>query len=466
LNPEGIGVQPMIVSVSMGFKFIGGQGLKGPVDELQNALSFNFFANTEMYDDRATDSSQISGFNKEFIEKTEPTGDTPKNTNSNLQNEGGTTIGSVEGKFQNSGTSVNIAYKEIVNDFIKSFDNFTSGEFNKLKQISEQYNSGILMLYTKDRDYKSGKMNEFGGTTTPPTPTTDLTIFGKSTFESKIDTLFSGLLDDINNGRLTIQSGMTQQNFKSVDQTNFNNQLKKLVNDYKVAFTDKLVNTSNELSKIQLEFTRNIDKLNYVVQTLDGYIDTKGVAKIYTIDSATTVNEIGIVMNTYSQKINLLETNLETYNIINPTGYTDNQTYVLPGKSFPTNTADKRFFLVFGWQLANNYKAFETQVTGSFTTKDWTKFISESLTKNYKVPADNEKKKMSQIFSDYDKAFNKGSNKAYVPGDVTTLIKEKRKTGLTLKTSPTDTEISRLKDLYTGQNRNEEKNTFNGKVIF
>ena len=259
---------------------------------------------------------------------------------------------------------------------------------------------------------------------------------------------------------------MTQQNFKSVDQTNFNNQLKKLVNDYKVAFTDKLVNTSNELSKIQLEMTRNIDKLNYVVQTLDGYIDTKGVAKIYTIDSATTVNEIGIVMNTYSQKINLLETNLETYNIINPTGYTDNQTYVLEGKSFPTNTADKRFFLVFGWQLANNYKAFETQVTGSFTTKDWTKFISESLTKNYKVPADNEKKKMSQIFSDYDKAFNKGSNKAYVPGDVTTLIKEKRKTGLTLKTSPTDTEISRLKDLYTGQNRNEEKNTFNGKVIF
>ena len=319
------------------------------------------------------------------------------------------------------------------------------------------------MLYTKDRDYKFGKMNEFGA---PSATQTDLTIFGKSTFESKIDTLFSGLLDDINNGRLTIQSGMTQQNFKSVDQTNFNNQLKKLVNDYKVAFTDKLVNTSNELSKIQLEFTRNIDKLNYVVQTLDGYIDTKGVAKIYTIDSATTVNEIGIVMNTYSQKINLLETNLETYNIINPTGYTDNQTYVLPGKSFPTNTADKRFFLVFGWQLANNYKAFETQVTGSFTTKDWTKFISESLTKNYKVPADNEKKKMSQIFSDYDKAFNKGSNKAYVPGDVTTLIKEKRKTGLTLKTSPTNTEISRLKDLYTGQNRNEEKNTFNGKVIF
>jgi hypothetical protein len=53
LNPEGIGVQPMIVSVQTNFKFIGGQGLDGPVSELQNALSFSYFANTELYDERA-----------------------------------------------------------------------------------------------------------------------------------------------------------------------------------------------------------------------------------------------------------------------------------------------------------------------------------------------------------------------------------------------------------------------------
>jgi hypothetical protein len=458
LNPEGIGVQPMIVSVSMGFKFIGGQGLKGPIDELQNALSFNFFGNTEMYDERATDSLAVSAYNKEFIEKTEPTGDTPKNTNSTLQNEGGTTIGSVEGKFQNSGTSVNIAYKNIVNNFIESFNDFTQGEFDKLKQVSEQYNSGILMLYTKDRDYKSGKMNEFSsGSATQ----TNLTIFGKSTFETKIDTLFSGLLNDINSNSLTIQQEMLKQNFKSVDQTNFNNQLKKLVNDYKVKFTDKLVTASNELSKVQLEMTRNIDKLNYIIQGLDGYIDTKGVTQIYTIDSATTVNEIGMVMNTYSPLINLLETNLETKNIITST-YDDNQTYNLPGGGFSTNTADKRFFLVFGWQLVNNYKSFETQVIGSFTSKDWTSFISKSLNKNYKGPADNEKKKISEIFSNYKKE----TNKTYVPGDVTTFIKNKRQTSLTIKTASTDNDKTRLKNLYLGQNSNSDKNTFNGKVIF
>jgi hypothetical protein len=52
LNPEGIGVQPMIANITMGFKFIGGSDLSGPIARLQNAITFNFFANTGVYDDR------------------------------------------------------------------------------------------------------------------------------------------------------------------------------------------------------------------------------------------------------------------------------------------------------------------------------------------------------------------------------------------------------------------------------
>ena len=52
LNQEGIGVQPMIATVSMNFKFIGGSDLTGPIARLQNAVTFNFFANTGVYDDR------------------------------------------------------------------------------------------------------------------------------------------------------------------------------------------------------------------------------------------------------------------------------------------------------------------------------------------------------------------------------------------------------------------------------
>ena len=52
LNPEGIGVQPMLAKVNISFKYIGGQGLRRYVDQLQNALTFNYYANTDVYDER------------------------------------------------------------------------------------------------------------------------------------------------------------------------------------------------------------------------------------------------------------------------------------------------------------------------------------------------------------------------------------------------------------------------------
>ena len=49
MNPEGIGLQPMLVNVDLNFKFIGGSTLQGPLTQLQNAVSYNFFANTAVY---------------------------------------------------------------------------------------------------------------------------------------------------------------------------------------------------------------------------------------------------------------------------------------------------------------------------------------------------------------------------------------------------------------------------------
>ena len=58
LNPEGIGVQPMIANVSLSFKFIGAESLYGPINKLQNALSFNYYANSGVYEARADFISQ------------------------------------------------------------------------------------------------------------------------------------------------------------------------------------------------------------------------------------------------------------------------------------------------------------------------------------------------------------------------------------------------------------------------
>ena len=53
LNPEGIGVMPMFAKVSLNFVFLGGSDLSGPISRLQNAVSFNYYANTSVYDNRA-----------------------------------------------------------------------------------------------------------------------------------------------------------------------------------------------------------------------------------------------------------------------------------------------------------------------------------------------------------------------------------------------------------------------------
>ena len=69
LNPEGIGVQPMIATVSLTIDLIGGQSLSGPINRLQNAVSFNYYANTEMYDPRAD--TIVDGEIKEGIKLSE-----------------------------------------------------------------------------------------------------------------------------------------------------------------------------------------------------------------------------------------------------------------------------------------------------------------------------------------------------------------------------------------------------------
>ena len=75
MNPEGIGYQPMIATVTLQLNFIGGQGLEKPIEKLQNALSSNFFANTEIYDERSdSTATTIAGkkteeFTKEFLEE-------------------------------------------------------------------------------------------------------------------------------------------------------------------------------------------------------------------------------------------------------------------------------------------------------------------------------------------------------------------------------------------------------------
>lgn len=62
LNPEGAGVQPMMANISISFNFVGGQDITGPIAELQNALSFRYYANTSLYEEKEKINAKVVGF--------------------------------------------------------------------------------------------------------------------------------------------------------------------------------------------------------------------------------------------------------------------------------------------------------------------------------------------------------------------------------------------------------------------
>jgi hypothetical protein len=457
LNPEGIGVQPMIVKVSLGFKFIGGQSLKGPIDELQNALSFNFFANTEMYDERATVLG-VSAYDREFIETTEPTGDTPRNTNTTLANEGGSLIGDIDGSFDNSGTTANNNYKQLFNDLLDNMETFNDGVIDKLEQVSIEYNAGILKLFTSNRgnNFTNGNFDEFG--TKEPR-----TIFGKSNYTDNITSLFSSLLNDVQADSLTLISEVkTKKNDSgSNNLKTYKKNIENLINSKKSSFTSTLDNISNELSNSQLPVIRSIDKINYVLQGNDGYIDKQGNPIIFSTTSGNTITDLKDNSSNITGALTQVIQTLIDSNIIT-SGYNNNQTYNLITNSFNDNNSDKRFYLVFANDLINNLNDMVDKLMVDLPS-DWRKDIISVLDKPYRSGSESEKKAIKDLFKKYKKE-NKSIDRKYGV-EWNKWRKDDRENSLVKVDNPSDNLKTRLKNLYLGENVNNDK-TFNGKVTF
>lgn len=80
LNPEGAGVQPMYAKVNMSIKILGGQSLVAPISRLQNAVSFNYYANAGVYDNRS-DRAHYDNYDTVYDYVYTATADTSANNN-------------------------------------------------------------------------------------------------------------------------------------------------------------------------------------------------------------------------------------------------------------------------------------------------------------------------------------------------------------------------------------------------
>ena len=156
INPEGIGIQPMIANVTLGFNFIGGSGLKESVDRLQNALTFNYYANTEMYDERA-DATDLSYkiVDKNFLSSigAQPPAATVNQTQDNNPQTNESTIGDI---LSTSGTTGTTSYQKYMNNLVAQTQTYFQNYINKSKECVKQYNNAMLQSLTCDRNYTKG----------------------------------------------------------------------------------------------------------------------------------------------------------------------------------------------------------------------------------------------------------------------------------------------------------------------
>jgi len=309
LNPEGIGVQPMIANVTLSFQFVGGQGLKESVDKLQNALSFNYYANTEIYDDRAdaTDDS-YKVIDQQFLDqlnlKTPPPtiNQAPNNQpKSNLEFIGNvlTTVTTSTGDI---GT---IQYKDYMINLVGQTQNYFATINNKIRDLNLQYNNAVRQQFSFNRRYTTGQMlaSTGGG---------DVPIFGKpSTFEKDVNDVFSSFISDINNDTEGYITYLNEEVgfFSNKTIRAIKNNYKDYINNFRGTFQNGATTILQNIVDVQTSYIQSLSKANVLlyydsISTLgtDGYQRTDGNAVIIDISGTTSVSASSVgVTNTLQE---------------------------------------------------------------------------------------------------------------------------------------------------------------------
>jgi hypothetical protein len=291
LNPEGVGVQPMLASVTLSFDFIGGHGLARPVEELQNALSFNYYANTEIYDERATATEDVSKLDEIVLQGIKDKEAAPPVVQNKQQNAGGSTIGVItKSNVAESGETGKISYRVIMKSLVDEAQNYFGAVVGKCDSIATAYNYGILQIITSSREYTDGDVGTFTSE-----------IFGKvKDLEKGINKLFDGVISDITNNDNVIISGFLSKEYEpnGLVINEIKNNMITFIKGINADFVSGLNVELQSLLEQQQKLINIIDKLNFVIKDYDGKIKSDGSALVYNVILASMgdfISDIEIV---------------------------------------------------------------------------------------------------------------------------------------------------------------------------
>jgi hypothetical protein len=367
INPEGIGVQPMIAKVTLAFNFVGGSGLKESVDKLQNALTFNYYANTEIYDDRAdvTDTS-YQVLDKEFLQFAAISGVAPPTINNAAVDNGQSnenTIGSIVSSQVNvSGIETGeINYKTFMDNLVTDTQTYFTTVVNKNREVANQYNNAMRQQWMLERNYMDGKIST--------TAQSDTVLYGKpNNTQQRVDVIFDELLKDIKNSN----EGFIE--FMNEPQKNISNkiirQLKenysKFVEDKKGSFLNPITTITQSMTDAQQIYIRSLAKSNTIVyyaptftnRGTDGKQDKMGKVISYVISGTSQVHtssqNVTNTLDELKEDLTLISLGISGFNkVVGSVTTFETKGLSIGGKSYEG-------ILVFdkGYKLPENQKVF------------------------------------------------------------------------------------------------------------
>jgi len=470
INPEGIGVQPMIANVTLTFKIIGGMGLKEPIEQLQNALSFNYYANTEIYDERSTwTDDSFKKIDEQIVKdiitsRTPPTSPTPPQPNG-----GGDFIGKVLTTAVETGTtSGQISYTTVRNSLITESQTYMNNIVNQSDTILKNYNFGILALYNASRNFKNGKIGN-----------DDTELYGKSdAYEDRMKSLFDMVINDINTIDNPILNKMffNNQNYKESTQSMVKTNMVNFITKLKSDFANKLATVTQDITNEEQTLITLVQKLNFVITSNDGKIQKNGTPTIITLTALDNSlyninNDLKLIRDNLSKFIK--KTNNEWLITSLNSWDTTTSTWKTTGKDVSSDemkeAAYNRFYSVILQTLLDkntrnnfidtvidtNVKELSKNNNEKSILKEFTKQV-DSLTSIYEKQNKIDLKLISSIKSDSE--FKTLTTKDPVPKT------QERICGYVNNDTPSGDISQNLLNIYSTVNSNQDKSTYNGKV--
>jgi len=407
----------------MAFNIIGGMGLKEPIDQLQNALSFNYYANTEIYDERATATEDTSARDKYVVEKILNAQQTLKSDS--IRNEmsvkGGDTIGSVlttnladNGNIQSGEIEYTSLFKELsdnTNTYFKIIN-------NQLKTIQNTTNYGMVQLVGFKRKYSEGDLLFYSTNKFP------VKIYGKpEDVEKRVESLVNNVVGDIKDDKDPIMS-------KLIKVPNIPNSAFRQVRDKLKSLTQSKINTLNqivvepinEITKSQENYVQTFKKADAVLYNaspsgttksgVDGKKLETGDVKVFDLTEITGTSVFNGMFDQYQNKVGNSLINFDelliSKNISNKQNYIENDTSFVPVGNKLSGVENCRFYMVYADTFVNDekYQTFYNELINIDLVKKNTNLENElkNVLANLKVLYKEEFDAEVKRFEDFEKS--------------------------------------------------------------